>query len=84
MRIWRSFSFDFLGISCSLEDRVIEFVDHLHEHFRHPVVIRKAHYMLPQEAGYSGEILPASLERFEYPKGEVWREEPDEVRIIHT
>jgi L-fuconate dehydratase len=65
--------FDFLGVSCSLENRVIEFVDHLHEHFRHPVVIRRGHYLVPQAAGYSCEILPASLERFQYPDGEAWR-----------
>jgi L-fuconate dehydratase len=76
--------FDFLGVSCSLEDRVIEYVDHLHEHFRHPVVIHRGHYMLPQEAGYSCEILPASLERFEFPKGEVWRGQPDEISFVHA
>jgi L-fuconate dehydratase len=76
--------FDFLGVSCSLEDRVIEFVNHLHEHFRYPVVIRRGHYMLPQEPGYSCEILAASLERFEFPHGEVWRTKQDEVCFIHA
>jgi L-fuconate dehydratase len=65
--------FDYLGVSCSLSDRVIEYVDHLHEHFRHPVVIRQGHYILPEAPGYSGEILAASIERFEFPQGEVWR-----------
>jgi L-fuconate dehydratase len=65
--------FDYLGISCSLTDRVIEYVDHLHEHFQDPVVIRRGHYMLPKASGYSGEILPASLEQFEFPNGEVRR-----------
>jgi L-fuconate dehydratase len=76
--------FDFLSVSCSLEDRVIEFVDHLHEHFRHPVVIRRGHYVVPHDAGYSCEILPESLERFSYPMGEVWREQTDEVGFIHA
>jgi L-fuconate dehydratase len=76
--------FDFLGVSCSLEDRVIEYVDHLHEHFRHPVVIHRGHYILPQEAGYSCEILPTSLERFEFPKGEVWRGQLDEIGFVHA
>jgi L-fuconate dehydratase len=76
--------FDFLAVSCSLENRVIEYVDHLHEHFRHPVVIRRGHYTLPQDSGYSCEILPASLERFEYPHGEVWRKQPDEISFIHA
>jgi L-fuconate dehydratase len=58
-----------------MEDRVLEFVDHLHEHFRYPVTIRNAHYLLPQEPGYSCEILPESLDRFEFPVGEVWKQE---------
>lgn len=66
--------FDFLGVSCSLEDRVIEYVDHLHHHFRDPVTIRRGNYLLPQTAGYSCEILPASLEEFAYPGGSIWRE----------
>jgi L-fuconate dehydratase len=65
--------FDFLSVSCTMEDRVIEYVDHLHEHFRDPVTIRKGHYMLPQEPGYSIEILPESLEHFSFPTGEAWK-----------
>lgn len=74
--------FDFLGVSCSLEDRVIEFVDHLHEHFRHPVEVRRGHYTPPSDPGYSCEILPASIARFEYPEGEFWREQRNEIRFV--
>ncbi len=66
-------AFDFLSVSASLEGRVIEFVDHLHEHFVHPVVIRQGHYQLPTAPGYSIEILPDALARFSYPDGETWR-----------
>jgi L-fuconate dehydratase len=66
--------FDFLSVSCTLQDRVIEYVDHLHEHFREPVRIVRGHYQLPQAPGYSGEILPASLEQFSFPDGASWRE----------
>lgn len=66
--------FDFLSVSCSLHDRVIEFVDHLHEHFRFPVVVRKGHYMLPTDSGYSCEMLGSSIARFQYPTGEFWEE----------
>ncbi len=66
--------FDYLGVSCTMENRVIEYVDHLHEHFRYPVTIRRGHYLLPQAPGYSGEVLPTSLERFSFPNGEIWRE----------
>jgi L-fuconate dehydratase len=65
-------AFDFLGVSCTMQDRVIEYVDHLHEHFVDPVRIRRGHYLLPKAAGYSGEILPESLERFAFPDGAEW------------
>jgi L-fuconate dehydratase len=65
--------FDYVGISCSLEDRVIEYVDHLHEHFLDPVRIREGHYQVPSQPGYSGEILPATLEDFSFPEGKIWK-----------
>ena len=58
----------------ALEDRIIEYVDHLHEHFRDPVTIRGGHYMLPLAPGYSAEIMPESLRLFSFPDGEMWRE----------
>jgi L-fuconate dehydratase len=64
--------FDFLAVSASLEDRVIEFVDHLHEHFLTPVQIRSGRYILPTAPGYSIQIKEASLTRFAYPSGEAW------------
>jgi L-fuconate dehydratase len=67
--------FDYLSVSCTLENRVIEFVDHLHEHFRDPVKIRSGHYLLPDASGYSIEVLPESLARYRFPDGEIWREE---------
>ncbi len=65
--------FDFLSVSASLEDRVIEFVDHLHEHFLTPVIIRNGHYQLPTAPGYSIQIKPESLTRFAFPHGEAWQ-----------
>ncbi len=67
--------FDFLRVSCTLEDRVIEFVDHLHEHFLEPVVIRRGRYIPPQRPGYSIEVFPETLERFHFPGGAAWRSE---------
>jgi L-fuconate dehydratase len=67
--------FDFLCISGTLEDRVIEYVDHLHEHFVTPVKIHRGHYMVPQAPGYSCEILPESLKNFSYPDGAAWRQQ---------
>ena len=65
-------AFDFLSVSASLEDRVIEFVDHLHEHFLTPVQIRNGRYILPTAPGYSIQIKEESLTRFAYPTGEAW------------
>jgi L-fuconate dehydratase len=63
---------DYVCVSGSLDGRVIEYVDHLHEHFVDPVVIRDARYVVPTRPGYSAEILPESLERYRYPDGAEW------------
>jgi L-fuconate dehydratase len=65
--------FDYLCVSASLDDRVLEYVDHLHEHFADPVVIRNGRYMPPQAPGYSIEMHAESLARFEFPNGAAWR-----------
>lgn len=57
---------DFVCIAGSHEGRVIEYVDHLHEHFLHPCEIRGAAYMPPTAPGFSIEMLPASRERYRY------------------
>ena len=66
-------AFDYLRVSASLEDRVTEFVDHLHEHFVDPVRIRNGHYLLAEKPGYSVEIYPETLKAFSYPDGRAWR-----------
>jgi L-fuconate dehydratase len=66
--------FDFLRVSTSMEDRVIEFVDHLHEHFLEPVRIVRGAYQLPQQPGYSIEMKPESLAAYTFPDGSVWKE----------
>ena len=65
--------FDHLRVSCSMEDRVIEFVDHLHEHFLDPVRIVRGHYQLPSLPGYSIEMKPVTLDSYNFPSGSVWR-----------
>jgi len=69
--------FDYLCVSASIKDRVIEFVDHLHEHFVDPVQIRNGHYLLPERPGYSIEIYAETLRDFSYPEGKVWRPSSD-------
>jgi L-fuconate dehydratase len=65
--------FDYICVSASLENRVLEYVDHLHEHFVDPVVIRNGRYMPPQRPGYSIEMHAASLDQHDFPYGPVWR-----------
>jgi L-fuconate dehydratase len=65
--------FDYIAVSASLENRIVEYVDHLHEHFLHPVVMKKARYMPPLAPGFSIEMKPESLENFQFPDGATWR-----------
>jgi L-fuconate dehydratase len=64
--------FDFVAVSGSLEDRIVEWVDHLHEHFRDPAVVEHGRYRVPRDAGYSIEMLPEALDEFAYPAGRAW------------
>jgi L-fuconate dehydratase len=64
--------FDYLCVSASLDDRIIEYVDHLHEHFMDPVVIRDGRYLPPTAPGYSITMRPASLRDYSYPHGAAW------------
>jgi L-fuconate dehydratase len=64
--------FDFVAVSGSLQDRVIEYVDHLHEHFTDPVVVRDGAYRLPETPGFSSRMRAETLHRFAYPDGPEW------------
>jgi L-fuconate dehydratase len=64
--------FDFIAISGTMDGRVIEYVDHLHEHFEDPVIIRRGRYMPPSKPGYSITIREASRVAHRYPDGKVW------------
>jgi L-fuconate dehydratase len=66
---------DFVCISGALDGRMIEYVDHLHEHFLDPVVIQSGAYVLPTAPGYSAQMRPESLARYRYPDGSAWRAE---------
>jgi L-fuconate dehydratase len=65
--------FDYIGISGTMEHRVIEFVDHLHEHFVDPVRMGRGRYLAPRQPGYSIEMLPASRAAYVFPTGAAWR-----------
>jgi L-fuconate dehydratase len=66
--------FDYICVSASKKGRILEYVDHLHEHFLDPVLIRDGHYMPPKNPGYSITMKQTSLERFAYPDGPAWSE----------
>ncbi len=64
--------FDYLCVSASLDNRIVEYVDHLHEHFVNPVIVRNGRYTLPTMPGYSITMKAESLRNFEYPGGSAW------------
>ncbi|HTL02987.1 MAG TPA: L-fuconate dehydratase [Vicinamibacterales bacterium] len=64
--------FDFIAVSGTMDGRVIEFVDHLHEHFEEPVEIRRGRYMAPRKPGYSITMKPASRRDYCFPDGAAW------------
>jgi len=65
--------FDYICVSGSLEQRTTEFVDHLHEHFLDPCIVKKGRYQTPLAIGTSITMKPASLAEHTYPHGSVWQ-----------
>ncbi|MDO0909937.1 L-fuconate dehydratase [Streptomyces sp. DT2A-34] len=64
--------YDFVAVTGTTEDRVIEYVDHLHDHFLDPVVIREGHYTAPTAPGFSAAMRPESIARYTFPDGAFW------------
>jgi L-fuconate dehydratase len=64
--------FDFIAVSGELNDRYLEYVDHLHEHFVNPVHVSRGRYLAPKDPGYSVQIKQESLKEFEFPNGGYW------------
>ncbi|WP_328320117.1 L-fuconate dehydratase [Kribbella sp. NBC_00382] len=64
--------FDYVAVAATLEGRVTEYVDHLHEHFVDPCVVRDGAYVLPTAAGYSAEMHGDSVDTYTYPTGRYW------------
>jgi L-fuconate dehydratase len=65
--------FDYVAVSGTMENRIIEYVDHLHEHFTDPVLIKNGAYRPPQLPGYSITMKEKTLKDFCYPDGAVWQ-----------
>lgn len=64
---------DYLCISGSREGRLVEYVDHLHEHFLDPVSVQYGRYLPPTAPGYSSQVSPESLAANAYPHGAAWQ-----------
>ncbi|MBY5930932.1 L-fuconate dehydratase [Halomonas denitrificans] len=66
--------FDYIAVSGSLEGRLLEYVDHLHEHFIDPVRIRHGRYLVPEAPGYSITMKAESLDAHQFPEGAAWQD----------
>ena len=64
--------FDYLAVSTTTEGRVAEYVDHLHEHFVDPAVVRDGHYVAPTAPGTSITMHPSTIDAYTYPSGKEW------------
>ena len=67
---------DFVAITGKKEDRAIEFVDHLHEHFEEPVTIAAGRYLAPRAPGFSARMHEDSVRDHLFPDGIVWKSAP--------
>ena len=65
--------FDYVAVSGTQQDRAIEWVDQLHEHFTDPAIVRGGRYLAPTAPGFSARIHDASLARYAFPNGPEWR-----------
>ena len=66
-------AFDYVAVGGSLDGRVVEYVDHLHEHFVDPCVVERGRYRVPTAPGYSSQMHARSLKRYAFPNGPAWR-----------
>ncbi|VXB12825.1 enolase C-terminal domain-like protein [Aeromicrobium sp. 9AM] len=66
--------FDFVAVSGTTEGRYIEYVDHLHEHFIDPAIVRGGRYLAPTMPGFSAQMRAESLAAHRFPDGPVWLE----------
>lgn len=64
---------DYICVSGTLENRELEYADHLHEHFVNPVMVKNGHYRAPTAPGYSATMKAESLDEYEFPQGRAWK-----------
>lgn len=63
---------DYISVSGTTKERIIEYVDHLSQHFKTPIKVHNCHYLAPKVPGYSVEMWERSLQAYEYPYGSEW------------
>lgn len=66
--------FDFVAVSATMTGRILEYVDHLHEHFADPVRVTGGRYLVPAAPGFSARLRPESLRSYQFPHGSVWQQ----------
>jgi L-fuconate dehydratase len=64
--------FDLVAVSGTTDNRVIEYVDHLHEHFLSPAVVKEGGYVAPLDPGFSAQMRPETLQNYVFPEGSAW------------
>ena len=66
--------FDYVAVSGIIDNRWIEYVDHLHEHFVDPVEIVNGRYVAPRYPGNGAAMIAESIEAYGFPHGRIWRD----------
>jgi L-fuconate dehydratase len=64
--------FDLVAVSGTTDNRVIEYVDHLHEHFLSPALVKEGGYVAPLDPGFSAQMRPETLQNYVFPEGSAW------------
>jgi L-fuconate dehydratase len=65
--------FEYLRIGKTLDGRMIEYVDHLHEHYTDPVTVVDGRYQVPTQPGYSVTLKDESIAKYRFPDGPAWQ-----------
>src|SRR3984957_12610186 len=65
--------FDYVALTGTTDGRMIEWIDHLHEHFVNPATVTAGRYQAPSAPGFSTELRPESIAEFSFPAGAAWR-----------
>ena len=65
--------FYYVAISGTKDNRMLEYEDHLHEHFVDPISTEHGNFVLPSHPGYSSEMKSSSIKDYEFPDGPFWK-----------